>query len=285
MVKALGLQKLPVTSITLGLRLRPVDEAHASHLAESIAETGLRCPIEVRLGRRTGTYTVVAGGHRFRAVELLQWAEVDAFVYRMNDREALIYEIDENIRRYDLSPLDRAVFLAERQRLYEELHPETKAGVAGAAAKHGRATDIVSFASDAAKRCGLTDRSIRRAISIAKGLAPATRQRIAGTPLAEKQSELLALIKLTPDEQAAVLDLLLTDAPRARTVGQATRIVRGGRETADPGTDAALSKLLRAWRDAPAPVKRAFLAAKMEDTQDTVLRDFVAAQNKRKEAA
>ncbi|SBW09274.1 putative ParB domain-containing protein nuclease [uncultured Alphaproteobacteria bacterium] len=285
-MKALGLQTLKVAAISLGARLRPVNDDHARHIAESIQESGrLRNPIEVRVGRKPGTYQVVSGGHRFRGVEILQWDEVDAFVYEMTDQEALIWEIDENLRRYELTPLDRAVFLAERQRVYEELHPETKAGVAGAEAKHGRANDIVSFASDAAQKCGLTPRTIQRAVQIANGLTLATRQRVSGTPLATKQSELMALAKLTPAEQADALELLLADEPTVKTVDQAAQAVRGVRVAVDPDTDKALSKLMRAWRDAPPAVKRAFLAAKMEDAQDRVLRDFVADQVKRQEAA
>lgn len=286
-MKALGLHTLPLAKISLGLRLRVVDENHAAHLAENIAEVGrLRSPVEVREVKGPGgrkTYTVIAGGHRFRAVQMLGWTEIDAFVFEMTEAEARIWEIDENIRRHELNPLDRAVFLAERQRLYLELHPETAAGVAGGKARQGTATDTMSFATDVAKRCGLTERTIQRAITIARNIAPAIRQRIAGTPLAAKQSELLALAKATPAEQSAAITLILDGA--AKTVDAALKQVRGVREAADPDADTALSKLLRAWKAAPPHVKRGFLAAKMEDATDDVLRDFVAAQVKLREAA
>ncbi len=101
-MKELGLQTIPVASISLGLRLRVVDEVHAQHLAENIQEIGrLRSPIEVRKakGRKGDSYTIVAGGHRFRAIQLLGWTEVPAFVFEMTDQEARIWEIDENIQQ------------------------------------------------------------------------------------------------------------------------------------------------------------------------------------------
>ncbi len=287
-MKALGLQTLRVADIDFGDRLRQVDTAHADLLAQNIREVGrLRQPIEVRTrkGRGKGVrpYVLIAGGHRLQAATILGWEEVDAFVLEMTDDEARLAEIDENLVRHELNPLDRAVFLAERKALYEKLNPETKAGVAGAEAKHGRANDIMSFAADTAERCGLTERTIQRAVAIATGLRPDIRQRIAGTFLARKQSGLLALVKLSPAEQAAALDLLLAEEPKAKTVEQAARLIRGVRASTD--ADAALSKLLRAWRDAPAATKRAFLAAKMEDEADTILRDFVLGHGNQREAA
>lgn len=277
-MKLLGLETLRTGDVDYGDRLRQIDEARADLLAQNIREVGmLRQPIEVRATLRGRPYLLVAGGHRLRAIEILGWDEIPAFVYEMTPDEARLAEIDENLVRHELNPLDRAVFLAERKALYERLHPEYANGGDRRSTKFQ--TDIVSvwsFARDTAEKCGLTDRSIRRAVTIATGLSPQVRGRLAGTWLSQKQSELLALVKLAPAEQESALDLLLSETPQARTVDQATRLVRGGRASAEPDADQALSKLMRAWRDAPPPVKRAFLAAKMEDTRDTILRDFIA---------
>jgi ParB family chromosome partitioning protein len=289
-MKELGLQTIPVAAISLGLRLRVVDEVHAQHLAENIQEIGrLRSPIEVRKvkGRaKVDAYTIIAGGHRFRAVQLLGWTEVPAFVFEMTEQEARIWEIDENIRRHELNPLDRAVFLAERQRLYEELHPETAAGVAGGKARQGAANEIVSFATDTAQRCGLTPRTIQLAVSIAKGLPQAIRQRIAGTPLAQKQSELLALIKLSPSEQTAVLDLLLAEPPQCRSVASAEAFVKGVHEPDLSPTEAKFQKLVFLWGRAGREAQRQFLAhLKESGALDEMLAADKQAARGEKEAA
>ena len=73
-----------------------------------------------------------------------------------------------------------AEHLKLKKKIYEKRHPETKAGVAGAKAKHSSATDILSvasFADDAATNLATTDRSIRREVAIADGIPQDVRGR------------------------------------------------------------------------------------------------------------
>ncbi|SDH29625.1 ParB N-terminal domain-containing protein, partial [Roseospirillum parvum] len=198
-MKELGLNTVALSDVDVGDRLRAVDEAYAHLLAENIAEVGcLRQPIEVR--RLTAkTYRLIAGAHRLRAAELLGWSDIPAFVYQGSDEAARLREIDENLVRHELNPLDRAVFLAQRKEVYERLHPEAKRGGdrrSEAAADQTDTMSVWSFSRDTAERCGLTDRTIRRAVSIATGLAPDVRRALVGTPLARAQKELLDLARL-----------------------------------------------------------------------------------------
>ncbi|SDH89442.1 ParB N-terminal domain-containing protein, partial [Roseospirillum parvum] len=195
-MKELGLNTVALSAVDVGDRLRAVDEAYAHLLAENIAEVGcLRQPIEVR--RLTAkTYRLIAGAHRLRAAELLGWSDIPAFVYQGSDEAARLREIDENLVRHELNPLDRAVFLAQRKEVYERLHPEAKHGAQGGRGSKRNENDIMSFSKDTAERCGLTDRTIQRAVSIATGLAPDVRRALVGTPLARAQKELLDLARL-----------------------------------------------------------------------------------------
>lgn len=261
-MKHLGQMTLKAADIQIGERLRQIDEAHAGMLAESLRQTGrLRNRPEVRQQRKGKAviFTLIAGGHRMRAVQIAGWVEVEVDVYEGTDDEVRLWEIDENLVRHELNPLDRAVFLAERQAIYLRMHPETAAGVAGAEAKHGRANDIMSFAAATAEKCGWTERTIQRAVSIAEGLKPDVRARIAGTALAHKQSELLALIKASQAEQHAVLDLLQDDDSKVKTVDSALKLVRGVRAPEVSANDMAFDKLIDLWRRTPLAAKRAFL--------------------------
>ena len=72
---------------------------------------------------------LVAGWHRLEATRQLKHDTIRAVVLEGLDADAaLLTEIDENLVRADLSPAERAIHLAERKRLYEKLHPQTKHG-------------------------------------------------------------------------------------------------------------------------------------------------------------
>jgi hypothetical protein len=49
-----------------------------------------------------------------------------------------------------------------RKPLYEKLHPETRAKVAGGKARQGRASDKLSFAKDTAKKIGKSHKTVER---------------------------------------------------------------------------------------------------------------------------
>ena len=253
-MKSLGLQDIPIAAIDTAFRLRPVDDGYAALLAENIQEAGrLRQPIEVRAGK--GGFRLIAGAHRLAACKKLEWSTVPAFVFEATEDEARLAEIDENLVRHELNPLDRATFLYERKAIYERLNPETKAGVAGGKARQGSATEIISFARDTAERVGLTDRAIRMAVQIATDLAPDVKAAVAGTEIAKTQAELLALAKLGPAEQRAVLGMLLGDAPKAKSVREAVAQLTNRPAKAPDG----YAKLLTAWRHAGTAERRAFI--------------------------
>ena len=85
------------------------------------------------------------------------------------------------------------------------------------------------------------------------------RARIAGTALAHKQSELLALIKLSRSEQHKVLDLLLCDPPECRSVAIAEAFVKGVHEPDVTPTEASFQKLMAVWGRADKAARRQFV--------------------------
>lgn len=180
------LQMIPLAQIYSEGRLRRVNSAYVEGLAASIREHGLQTPIQVsplpaKEAKRTGRrYVLAAGKHRIEAVTLLGWSEVPGVV---GDRSALqirLAEIDENLIRRELTVWERGVFLAERQAVYEAMHPETKKGGKGLQAidisqTANLAVWVPAFSEDAAERMGMGRRSIERAVSIVRRMAPETR--------------------------------------------------------------------------------------------------------------
>ena len=113
----------------------------------------------------------------------------------LDDLDAELVEIDENLIRNELTVLERGEQLRRRKEIYEAKHPETRGGVAGGHAKHGSATEIISFADDAASKIHTTPRTVRQEIQIAEKITPAAKEVIRGTELADRKNELLALAR------------------------------------------------------------------------------------------
>lgn len=210
--------------------IRPVDDDYALAIAVSFGEATQITPILVRPRAISDgpAYELVCGGHRLRAAELAGLAFVDAEVRDMTDAEARIAEIDENAVRKELSALDFSLSMAERKRLYEDEHPEAGHGKAKKPKKNqpvgkvARLATFQSFASDAAKKTGFSDRTIRRSVELAAALPADVVVALRATPLADNATQLRALARETPADQRAIVAALT--AGKARTIG-AARIV------------------------------------------------------------
>ena len=113
-----ALRELPVAAV----RPNPFqprthfDPAELTDLTRSIEASGLLQPIVVR-SAAGGTYELIAGERRWRAVQQLGWASVPAVVKEADDRTLLTLALVENLQRDDLSPIDEAVGY---QRLLDE---------------------------------------------------------------------------------------------------------------------------------------------------------------------
>lgn len=242
---------IEVGAIRLTDRLRKVDPDWAAAIAVSMDKMGLQQPILV--AKQSDHYKLVAGAHRLAAAKQLKWPKITALVVDGTNLELRLHEIDENLLRRELSELDRAAFLLERKAVWEQLHPETAQGKAGAAARWMQATNL-SFASDAAEKLRLSVRSVQRAIKRMK-IDAGVRSEIAGTFIADNGSILDSLARLSPAEQRKVVKLMLRTENPVKSVGEAL-----GKKSAAP-KDQALNALITAWRKAPIAAKRAFLKA------------------------
>ena len=89
-------------------RLRVLRPDRVAEIAESMQANGLLQPIVLRTGEDNG-FWLVAGRHRFEAAKLLKWDRIQATIYEgMDTDRAELAEIDENLIRAELSPIERA---------------------------------------------------------------------------------------------------------------------------------------------------------------------------------
>ncbi len=185
---------IPIEKIVVASGRRPLRDI--TELAQSIKEVGLLNPITT-----THEYRLVAGYHRLEACKLLGWAEIPANVVTLDATDAELAEIDENLVRHELSVLERGEYLTRRKQLYELKYPETRKGVAGGKARQGTATEIISFAEDAAVKMDVTPRTIRQEVQIAESIPLDVRDLIRDTWLAESKTELIRFSQLEISQQ------------------------------------------------------------------------------------
>ncbi|HEV7909582.1 MAG TPA: ParB/RepB/Spo0J family partition protein [Methylocella sp.] len=185
-------------------RLRKLDPKLVDTLAESMRGQGQLQPILVR--HRRDRYDLISGRHRLEAAKKLNMrirAEVN---FNFNGDDMLLAEIDENLIRGELTPAEQAEHLVKRKEIYERKHPETKQHVAGGKARHGLASDNLSFASSTAEATGKDRRTVER--GVARGEQSRLKE-ISGTSL-DKGIELDALAKLEktdPVKRDTIIDL------------------------------------------------------------------------------
>jgi ParB/RepB/Spo0J family partition protein len=166
---------LPITidEIDIGDTRRQVNSAAVKRLADSIEQVGLRHPITVR--ERGDRYLLVAGRHRIEAFKKLGREHIPATIVKMNNDDARLWEIAENLHRADLSKLERDEQIAEWIKITERISSQSErksvgrpeGGVEAAARDLGihrhdahRAVQVASLseeAKDAAREAGLDD--------------------------------------------------------------------------------------------------------------------------------
>lgn len=201
-------RQINVNGIGYADRLRQLDEANVVSLTSSMREVGLINPITLRPQKGTG-YWLIAGLHRLEAAKRLGWQSIPAIIVETGDTESRLAEIDENLMRGELSAAERAIHIAARKELYEELHPETKHGKIGNGREKSRQLGdstlehVDRFTADTAERTGTSERAIQRDAS--RGTKIAAIKKVVGTSL-DKGEELDALAKLPKDKQDELID-------------------------------------------------------------------------------
>jgi len=213
-------------------RARSLDKQWAEALAAMFQDHGNKVAIEVR--KDGDDYVLVAGLHRLEAAKLCEWGELTVkIIEATSDKQAAEYrlhEVMENIGRRELTILDRAHHLFEFDRVMKELHPELKkGGNKQTELSEDDRTAILAIRGDVAESVGLSDRSIRRSISLWTALSKATRERVDGTWLADHQAGLLSLASVGAKQQANILDVLDDPDNGVKSIADAITFLEQGR--------------------------------------------------------
>ena len=253
---------IPTDKVIVADRLRTIDQDYVELLAASISDLGLMHPIEVAAAGRGGKHRLIAGAHRLAAATLLEMSEIPVVIVSVKGLDAELREIDENLMRRELTPLDRATFLARRKEIHEAKHPGAKHGGDRKSDQVAKSGDLISrFSAEVAEKLGVSERSVQRAIARHSKIAPDVREKIATTWIASKGAVLDALAKEPPETQRAIITELLAEKEPARTVAQATARLRGpSLEQVINADDQQFDALMKAWRKAGQRARDRFVA-------------------------
>lgn len=274
-----------IADVDASKRLRPVSEAGVESLLASIAEIGIiKDAIHVRQ-RRDGSLVLVAGGHRLEAAKRLGQEEIEAKVWTdVTDDWAKLMEIDDNLAGAEMNALDTAVFLAERKRVYEKLHPETRADAFKGNQHTGKlASDIVSFATATAEKFGISKRQVERIIAAGMAIEGEEIGLLRRAPRPVTMADLTEISKISEmsERRQVVLMLFGGNAKSAAAARQTIAQADGGTAApaaTEPDGDQDFAELCAAWKRASAASRRRFKVEFYEELQDVLPLSEIAAE-------
>ncbi|RWO83150.1 MAG: hypothetical protein EOS18_06045 [Mesorhizobium sp.] len=190
---------LPIEELHRHAKARALNDYALAELADSIERVGLINPIRVR--KAYEGYDIIAGHHRFAACDSLGHREIACIVVEDGDLRAELAMIDENLCRAELSPSDKATQTARRKAIHRELHPQTKHGQAGAAARWNADEKIApAFSTDTAKATGQSVRTVQLHAERGEKVIDEALSAIKGTKL-DTGTYLDRIKNLSPNEQ------------------------------------------------------------------------------------
>jgi ParB family chromosome partitioning protein len=223
---------IPMASIRIPANHRARNPNKIKALAESMREHGQFHPLLVH--RERDEIWAATGAHRLKAAAEIGWTHINVVFIEGDELHLELITIDENLMRSELSPTERISALGRRKAIYLELHPDTRAGVAGGKARQGTASGAVSFADETAAETGLNKRTIQRDAARSEKLGQADLTLINGTSL-DSLGEVDALIKLPRSKREEIIasaakgdEVSAKDALKESSADKATELEKIG---------------------------------------------------------
>ncbi|MBV6624141.1 MAG: ParB N-terminal domain-containing protein [Rivularia sp. (in: Bacteria)] len=234
-----GISKLSIEKIKYGNNRRPINDEKVEQLKKSIELNGLLNPITV-----DNDFNLIAGLHRLTACKLLGFKQIECNIVTYDsDENARLAEIDENLIRNELEPLERGKLVLEREKILVKLGIRAKAGdnqYTLKASENGG--EIISpppkTTQELAKQAGYSERSWQHDKQIARDIAPKIQKIIQKTPIADKKTTLLNIARAGRKER-----ILAEKALKAYEIAKS----KGNKEEAE--REAKIAAKLRAQQE------------------------------------
>lgn len=200
-----------IETINIGNRLRQADQGKVDALKPSFREIGQKTPITVQGAEADERVNLSAGLHRLETARQLGWPKILCFHEVIDDLDRELWEIDENLCRAELTPADRALFVARRKEIYLEKHPETAHGGDRSSRQLG---DLPKrFSAATAEATGQSERAVQRDASRGEKIVDMALHRLRGTRL-DSGAFLDRLKQVAPDKQVLYVEAALDEEKR-----------------------------------------------------------------------
>ncbi len=205
--------KVSINQIQVGANRRPIKDEKVTELMESIQNNGLLNPITIDQQN-----TLIAGLHRLTACKLLGLDVIECnIVDYQNPEQARLAEIDENLIRNELEPLERAELWLERDELLTKMGQRAKSGDNQYTRQGGETISPPTKTTlDLAQEVGYSERTLQHGKQIAKTIVPEVKEIIKGTVIAKSTTDLLKVARAGKKELA-----LAESAQKALQLAQA----------------------------------------------------------------
>lgn len=220
-------------------------------------------PIKVRKARRKNgdRFDLMDGAHRIAACKLLGWTTIPALVWvDIPDAAAKLIEFDANIARNEPDAFERCFTVWRRRKIYDELHPETAQGMAGALARWDvtASSAVAPFAASTAALLGIKERQV---YNLVKAVSAFTDEELHALRHAKTRVNVSDLKKLSAVMQPGDRRFVIAQvsAGHATSLGEALSKLSKKPTAKDPEAEAC-QKLRAAWERAPMKMKRRFVA-------------------------
>ena len=190
--------RIKVSDVKIRIRLRASNEENIQDIAESIKEIGLINPISI-----DAEHNLIAGYHRLQAHKLLGLKEISAIVSTQKELKARLQEIDENLKRAELTSIEKSAHIEEREIIFQQLDKmavkgDNRFSVSGKSTQKQRANEI-----------GMSRRNYQYHKEL-ENLHPEVRDLLNGTQYASKLMDLVMLAREGDDIQLKVANCLIT---------------------------------------------------------------------------
>ncbi len=149
---------------------RRFDQDGLRELSESIAAYGILQPLTVRA--QNGGYELVAGERRWRAARMAGLRQVPCLLARVDEEDAALLALIENLQRRDLDYMEEASAIArllQRYGLSQQQAAEKLGRSQSAVANKLRLLRLEEPVVDALRRYGLTERHARALLRLEDG--------------------------------------------------------------------------------------------------------------------